>query len=367
LGLLVSTVSWAGLVGLLVRARGAREQVAAALATTDDSGLEPPDAVPSPRTPRLQLALAFPVGDQGLGVLRDLEYAPGAGRRHRLDVYRPAGGVHDAPVLVQIHGGAWTIGNKRQQARPLLHHLAALGWVCVTPNYRLSPKATFPEHLVDVKLALQWVREHISELGGDPNFVVVTGGSAGAHLAALAALTAGDPQYQPFEAVDEPVDMPVDMSVQACVPFYGIYDLTAAYGRGTDGMRGFLERTVFKKRLAAEPEAFAAASPIRRVRRDAPAFMVVHGTHDSFAPVHEARAFVEALRAVSREPVVYLELPGAQHAFEVFHSIRTELVIAGVARFLTGRHAAYLRERDRGDGRDGRDDQGSATATGSGT
>jgi dipeptidyl aminopeptidase/acylaminoacyl peptidase len=153
------------------------------------------------------------------------------------------------------------------------------------------------------------------------------------------------------------------MSVQACVPFYGIYDLTAAYGRGTDGMRGFLERTVFKKKLAAEPEAFAAASPIRRVRRDAPAFMVVHGTHDSFAPVHEARAFVAALRAMSREPVVYLELPGAQHAFEVFHSIRTEIVIAGVARFLTDRHAAYLRERDRGDGRH---DQGSATATGSG-
>ena len=71
------------------------------------------------------------------------------------------------------------------------------GWVCVAINYRLSPKATWPDHLLDCKRALAWVREHIAEYGGDPDYVVVTGGSAGGHLTALMGLTANDPQFQP--------------------------------------------------------------------------------------------------------------------------------------------------------------------------
>ena len=84
-------------------------------------------------------------------------------------------GVTNAPVLVQIHGGGWIIGDKREQGRPLMHHLAANGWVCVAPNYRLSPRVSFPEHLIDVKRALAWVREHVAEYGGDPGFVAITG------------------------------------------------------------------------------------------------------------------------------------------------------------------------------------------------
>ena len=109
-------------------------------------------------------------------------------------------------MLLQIHGGAWVIGNKRQQALPLMHHLAAHGWVCVAANYRLSPRATFPDHLIDVKLALGWIHEHIDSYGGDPEFVAITGGSAGGHLASLAALTANHPEYQPgFEPAETSV------------------------------------------------------------------------------------------------------------------------------------------------------------------
>ena len=121
-----------------------------------------------------------------------------ASAAHRLDVIRrrgapPAG----APVLVYIHGGAWVIGDKREQGLPLLHELARRGWVTVTINYRLSPRATWPDHIVDCKRALVWVREHIAEYGGDPGFIAVSGGSAGGHLAALLALTPGDPAFQP--------------------------------------------------------------------------------------------------------------------------------------------------------------------------
>ncbi len=118
--------------------------------------------------------------------------------RHRLDIIRrrldpPTAG----PVLVYIHGGAWVIGDKREQGLPLLHELARRGWVTVTINYRLSPRATWPDHLVDCKRALAWVREHIAEYGGDPGFIAVSGGSAGGHLCAMVALTPGDPAFQP--------------------------------------------------------------------------------------------------------------------------------------------------------------------------
>ena len=85
-------------------------------------------------------------------------------------------------MLVYIHGGAWVIGDKREQGIPMMHELVQRGWVCVAINYRLSPKATWPDHIVDCKRAVAWVREHIAEYGGDPSFIAVSGGSAGGHL-----------------------------------------------------------------------------------------------------------------------------------------------------------------------------------------
>ena len=253
----IAIASWTGLAVIGQRAWQSGAFVEAALAEglgADYAATlgEVADVTASRALPVIRLALAVPIADRTIEVVRDLRYAPGAGRRHRLDVYRAAGvPLARAPVLLQIHGGAWIVGNKRQQARPLINYLAAHGWVCVTPNYRLSPKATFPDHLLDVKLALRWVREHIAEYGGDPDFVVVTGGSAGGHLATLTACTANDPEYQPgFEDVDT--------SVAACVPFYGAYDLRGRFGgRGADGMGGLIERIVLKRKLVDDPAAFS--------------------------------------------------------------------------------------------------------------
>ena len=330
-------MSWAGLVEIAGTAGRTGAVVEHALAEGLGSDyaatLGDVDAVTAKRSLSItRLALALPLPETRVEVIRNVRYADGAGRRHLLDVYRPATAVTGAPVLLQIHGGAWIIGNKREQALPLMHQLAAHGWVCVAPNYRLSPSATFPDHLVDVKLALRWIRERVADYGGDPDFVVVTGGSAGGHLASLAAFTANDPAYQPgFEDVDT--------SVAACVPFYGAYDLTGRFGGvGADGMGGLIERLVLKRRLAADPAAFAGASPLDRVAAVAPPFMVVHGTNDSLVPIGEARAFAARLRDVSTGPTVFLELPGAQHAFEIFHSVRSEVVVRAVHRFLASVH-----------------------------
>jgi acetyl esterase/lipase len=252
---------------------------------------------------------------------------PGAKpRRNLLDVYLPREAGNKRPVLLQIHGGGWCIGEKEQQGLPLMNHLAARGWVCVAPNYPLSPQSTWPDHLIACKQALAWVKENIESYGGDPDFVAVTGGSAGGHLSAMVALTANDPMYQPgFESVDT--------TVQACVPFYGAYDLANVLGTKASEReyRYFLSRVLFKSH---DRDVARAASPLTLVGRDAPPFFVIHGAHDSLVDVAEARELVRLLRDANAETVVYAELPGAQHAFDVFASIRSAHVIRGVERFL---------------------------------
>jgi acetyl esterase/lipase len=210
----------------------------------------------------------------------------------------------------------------------------------VAANYRLSPRVAFPDHLVDCKLALRWIREHIADYGGDPDFIVVTGGSAGGHLAALLALTPNDPEYQPgFEATDT--------SVTACLPFYGVYDLVEAFdphGRG-ERVGHWFARRIAGATVEEDRERFVRASPISHVGPDAPACFVIHGASDNLVPVQQARRFVAALRDVSRKPVLYAEIPGASHAFEIFHSVRTEHVVNGVERFLAWLHSAHRAQR----------------------
>ncbi len=268
----------------------------------------------------------------GVEVVRGIEYGP-AGKRNQLDLYRPSAGVQGAPVLFQIHGGAWVIGEKQQQAQPLMQHLVERGWVCVAANYRLSPKARFPDHLIDVKRALVWIKRNVADYGGDPDFVAVTGGSAGGHLSSLLTLTANELQFQPdFEDVDT--------SIAAAVPFYGIYDLADRERvRGRSSMQSFLERLVMPTPLDKDPDLWDKASPITWVRKDAPPFFVIHGTHDTLAFVEDARLFVSALRGVSESPVAYAEIPYAQHAFEIFHSVRSTHAVNAVTRFLEWVHA----------------------------
>jgi acetyl esterase/lipase len=340
-GLAVNVVSWVGLVWIQVVAlRSARVMEHALREGLGDdyrSHIAPGLAERLARRPSpIRLLFPFYLRDRRVERIKNIQYAPGMGRRHRLDVYRPRSGVEHAPVLLQIHGGAWVIGDKGQQGLPLMLHLAARGWVCVANNYRLSPRATFPDHLIDCKLALRWIREHIAEYGGNPDFVVVTGGSAGGHLAALLALTRNDPAFQPgFEHVDT--------SVTACVPFYGVYDLADVFEgrRGPARAAQRFERILMGTTVETDRAAFEQASPLHHVSADDPPFFVIHGTSDNLVPVAQARQFVQSLRAVSKEPVLYAEVPGASHAFEIFNSVRTANAVFGVERFLAWLYSAY--------------------------
>ena len=341
LALIVVVCSIAALLYLLVAARDAARLATLALEQGLGNGYAARIGA-ALRTPATQhftwrrIAQPFVRTHRDVERVADIVFDPALGRRGKLDIYRPRELNADArhPVVIQVHGGAWVLSSKDDQGLPLMNHLASHGWICVAINYRLSPRATWPEHIIDVKRAIAWVKEHIAEYGGDPDFVVITGGSAGGHLASLAALTPGDTAWQPgFETADT--------SVAACVAFYGVYDFTDRNGVGNPGLRSLVERYVIKQSLAEAHPVFDRASPMSRVSADAPPFFVVHGTHDTLVPVEEARLFVDLLRAVSRKPVVYVELPGAQHGFEVFVSVRAANVVRAVERFLSHQLALH--------------------------
>ena len=299
------------------------------------------------RTPWRELILPFHMKHPDVKRIPNLSYGP-HGKRNLIDVYQNKTPTSGAPIFIYVHGGAWVdfppysftrqhiregkrvpMTYKDHQGIPLMLHLASRGWVCFAPNYRLSPQAAFPDHIIDVKKAIAWVREHATEFGGDPNFIAIAGGSAGGHLSALAALTINDPEYQPgFESADTSVD--------ACIPFYGVLDFTNdANIPSVKGRLWFLlEPTVMRKKLKDAREDYEKASPLWRARPDAPPFFVIHGKHDSLVPVAEARHFVERLRTVSTSPVLYAEIPGAQHAFDTFPSIRSAHVVRAAERFL---------------------------------
>ena len=208
--------------------------------------------------------------------VRGLAY--GGGPRRTLDVYhrrdRPAG----APVLLHFHGGGFYSGNKAREARPLIRHLTSRrGFVCVSANYRLQPHVTLADQVADVRDAIAWVRAHAGEYGAEPGTLFVAGSSAGANLAIRAV----------------------------CEGETGIAGLICRYGYYGD--------------LAP--------------RGDMPPMLVVHGEKDMSISVSDVRAFVGRVRAVSSRPVIYAELPGAHHDFDMFESIRSAAVNQAVEQF----------------------------------
>jgi acetyl esterase/lipase len=232
-----------------------------------------------------------------------------------LDVYaRP--GLATAPTLVYVHPGSWMRGRPGRQARAMFHRLAEAGWVILDIRYPLSPDATFPEHLIGVKRAISWARDGGSEFGVDSDRIAISGGSSGAHLAALAALTWDRRDLQPgFEMADT--------SVMACMPFYGIYDLLVRNPTRYDWP--FVARYVMKAHPADAPDLYRLGSPVDQVRADAPPFHVIHGEFDSIVLSTESQHFVDALTAVGAE-VTYSEIRGAQHGFDAIASIRSRSV-----------------------------------------
>lgn len=284
-----------------------------------------------PRVPPLAGLAPFLTGQGKIRRIGNLSYGD-TGKRNLLDVVVSRNPPTDImPVLIHLHGGAWSSGDKNQQSKPLLHHMAGRGWVCFDVTYRLAPDHRGPDWIVDVLRAIAWVREHAADYGGDPQRIAITGGSAGGHLAALAALTHDDPAFKPgFEAAD--------CSVAAAVPLYGRYDFLDRNRRLKRNHSAVIDKYMAARVMPGSPDAcpdlWHAVSPLDRVRQDAPPMLIVHGTGDTMLPWQDAQDFAEKLSAVSSAPVTFVALPGIQHAWDMANSATTWGHVRAVAAFL---------------------------------
>lgn len=257
------------------------------------------------------------------------------GERLKADLYRPR--VLPAtprPLLVYVHGGAWVLGFRRWQGRLLIRRLVRSGWVVVSIQYRLSPWATWPDHIIDVKRALAWAKRMAKSWNADPKRVALSGNSAGGHLATLAAFSPDVAAWQPGFEGD-------DTRVQALVSWYGIYDLVGAIDPTKalakwphGGMRRLWRLLVMKRALLGAEDAYSLASPHSHFGEHAPPTLLIHGELDTLVPVASARAFAATCAATLPERVTYLEVPGAEHAFEVFTSRRGVVAVEAAAHWL---------------------------------
>lgn len=287
---------------------------------------------PRPSFLRFVLGTMFPMRLRPRTVqkVKNISYGSN-GRKNQLDIYslrEPSSTPR--PVLINVHGGGWVIGRKGFQARPLIHYMASQGWLVVDINYRLGPWNRMPAMVQDVLRSVAWVKENIGTYRGDPNFVALTGGSAGGHLVALASLAHDVTALKPgFEESD--------CSVNACVPVYGLYDLldkNEAMKGGTEELQSFLSRLVMPGPPSTHEQVWTLVSPIHHIRVDAPPMLLLHGRHDALADFVSAQAFANSLDQVSHNVVTFAALMAGQHGYDCVHAGPTPEHVRAVHRFL---------------------------------
>ena len=336
-GLGITLASWVGLAGCLRTARGAEEVVERALRDGLGAGYREqidPALAAATLTPRVDwrdILLPFSIRHPKVERIRNIRYARVAGQNIRLDVYRSPSHPTGCPVLLQVHGGGWVLGSKNEQGLPLMRRLAERGWVCVSADYRLSPRATFPDHLdrpearrrLDPR-AHRRVRRRSRLRRGDRRLRRRAPGLAGGAHGQRSASTS-------------PASRTVDTSVRgvrAVLRRVRLHQPVRPCG-GTTACATCSSAQVMKASLDEAPEAYEAASPCRTGHSGDPPFFVIHGIA-RHAGAGRARRATSARPCAghARVPVVYAEIPGAQHAFEIFPSLRTTFVLHGVERFL---------------------------------
>ncbi|MBC3871636.1 alpha/beta hydrolase [Undibacterium oligocarboniphilum] len=225
--------------------------------------------------------------------------ACGADTPVNLDMLTPAQGAAPYPAVLVVHGGGWLSGS-RTDLRGLLLQLSRWGILGVSVDYRLAPAARFPAQIEDVKCAVRWLRAHAAEYGIQADRIGALGISAGAHLVALAALTAG--QWEQYG------DNPRISSALRCAVMHAPpLNLPAWWDEADPAMRGPMSPRVMLNSLfgadyAEAKQAYRMASPAnytrfnRQQKQTIPAMLLIQGEQDVTVPVSQSRQFAAQLR-----------------------------------------------------------------------
>ena len=249
-----------------------------------------------------------------------LPYCQADGQTLKLDWAEPEGRATARPAVVLIHGGAWMFG-QRSELRSLQFMLAKEGFVAISVDYRLAPQAVFPAPLHDVQCAVRWLRSQAAVHAIAPDQISVWGHSAGAHLAALLAVTSNRGELQgrgqvlgPSGAATTSADGDINHSarVHAVVAHGGIYDLQAAVDP-KEAVHPDAQRGAAAMAGGRDPDALKRASIATYANPQAAPVLVLHGDKDTVVPSSQSLHLHDALQARGASSQL-LVVSGAGHS-----------------------------------------------------
>ncbi len=252
------------------------------------------------------IVIAARRGGAGITVERGLVFGRGGETELKLDIAMPKDGDGPFAALIFVPGAGWRVGG-RQDMNHFIEGVARLGYVGVSPDYRLVPTARFPAQVEDCKAAVRWLRANATKYRVRPDRIGVIGFSGGGHLACMLGVTG---PADGLEGSGGNADQ--SSAVQVVVSFFAPTDFS------TRDWPADLEREVIVPFLGGtateQPDAYRRASPITYVKRDTPPFLIFHGTNDKLIPVDQSKRLAEKLKSFG-VPVELVILEGEGHGF----------------------------------------------------
>ncbi|MDO9341428.1 MAG: alpha/beta fold hydrolase [Bacteroidales bacterium] len=242
--------------------------------------------------------------------IKNIEYKSIDGKSLQLDIYKPKKLDKAAPLLVFIHGGGWS-GGQRSDYLFYLVAFAKRGYITATVSYRLLKDGPYPACAEDITDAVSWFYRNGEKYGYDPDRIALIGGSAGAHLALLAAYGWKNPNV----TINSTVVSDSGHCIKAVVDLYGPIDLTTEYARNNPTVTSFITRS-----FAVAPELFREASPIQYLDKNDPPTMILHGTSDEVVPISQSDMLKARLDSLG-VPCVYYLLPLWPHTMDIVQRV----------------------------------------------
>lgn len=255
----------------------------------------------------------------GIRMEKDIAYIEGGDEAQKLDIYLPeVPPAKPLPLIVHIHGGGWRAGSKFPC--PVMG-MVLKGYAVASVEYRFSQKAVFPAQIQDCQAAIRWLRAHAKQYHFDTEHLGAIGGSAGGHLSALVGTSGGKKAFPMIGGHEDQSDR-----VQAVCDIFGPADFTTvmqqaaedknvknifAFNTPSDPYSGLIGAKLDDKAKAD------AVSPVHYVSKDAPPFLILHGTHDTLVPYAQSVQLEAALKSQG-VPVWLQTLPGAGHGGPLF-------------------------------------------------
>lgn len=252
---------------------------------------------------------------------RDVAYAQVDGRTLLVDIYLPRY-TAEAPLLVWVHGGAWSRGSK-SSVGPLA--LTKSGYAIASVDFRMSGEAPFPAQIHDIKAAIRFLRAEADTYGYDAERVAIGGNSSGGHLAAFVGVTNGDAglEGEVGDHLDE------SSSVQAVLDYYGPTNLATILPQSTPhglSVRQPALDLLIGGQPEAVPEMAELASVVTHVDPSDPPMLILHGDQDPQVPINQSHELHGAYKKLGL-PVHFEVVHGAAHGGRAFNDAERLAVV----------------------------------------